>query len=128
MTATEDINRTIELVMRESECSCPNYTLIFECTVRNSSAQLSIIWNGSIFNNCNGILLSPPVWNMDSHCNKGAIIGSIMPNENSWYTSQLNITLNFEIIGKNVLCFHSGDDINSMVQVKEIGSSSITGL
>ena len=128
MTATEN-NRTVALVMRKSECSCPNYKLIFECTVRNSSAQVSMIWNGSIFSNCDGLLLSPLLRNMDSHCNEGAIIGSIMPNENSWYTSQLNITLNFEIIGKNVLCFHSGYNINgTMGQVKRIGNSSITGL
>ena len=132
MIATEN-NRTVALDMLESECSCPYYKT-FECTVRDNRTDVSIIWNGSLLSDCDGsgLLLSLPYQSIDGHCNEGGIniIGSII-NEDDWYTSQLNITLNFEIIGKKVRCWHSGNDRNnstSMGQVQEIGSSSITGL
>jgi hypothetical protein len=112
--------------MRESECLCPNYKLIFECTViqnNSTGGGVTLFWNGSIFNNCD-ITLSSLIW-AKVYCNEEAIVGSIMPDENSWYTSQLNITLSFETIGKSILCFRGNYD--NMGQEKEIGNSTIAG-
>jgi hypothetical protein len=128
VTATEN-NRIAALVTRESECLCPNYKLMFECTVRSNSTEVVIIWNGSVFSSdCKGLgIRLSSLFQSNDNCNEGAFIGSIMSNENSWYISQLNITLgNFEIIGKKVQCLHVNHD--DMGQIKEIGNTSITGL
>lgn len=136
MTATEN-DKIVPFVIQESECSCPNYTLIFECIViRNnctiaSDLEVSVYWSGSVFNNinCDSITLSSLIsLGNPVYCNEGAIAGSIMSNENNscWYTSQLKIILNFEIIGKNVLCLHG--NLDNLGQDQEIGNSKITGL
>ena len=124
VTATEKNNEIVSHDMLGSECLCPN-KLIFECTITINSTEESLLWNGSAFSNC-GIVLQPFLSWTRSECNEGAIVGSIMGDENSGYLSQLNVTLNFEVIGKNILCFHINSDV--MGQNKVIGNFSITGL
>ena len=107
-------------------CSCPGYTLTFECTVVGRGAT---VWRGSAFDcvyTSNTILLfhsrfATPIGTI-STCNNGAIVGRSLRVENNSYTSQLNVTVSRDLIGKSVTCVHDNG-----TYVYAIGSSIIPG-
>ena len=107
-------------------CVCPDDVVTYECTVVGGRPGGVTIWRGSGFN-CprsnfgNEMLLLHSHYNssvdMYLSCNDGHILGSIVRVENDSisliYTSQLNITLNSELLNMSIECVHdnSTDEI-----------------
>ena len=85
-----------------NNCRCLGDTLTFECTVTN---RLGIIWRGSAFNcdNRNNEMLLYRT-SQASECNNGMISGRIVRLKDTSYTSQLDVTLRSDLIGKIVEC------------------------
>ena len=80
--------------------------MVYECTV---TGGVFTVWGGSAFQ-CAGNEITLPnsefgaVPPPAAVCNNGQIIGRGISQQNNCYTSQLNITLGEELIGRNVMC------------------------
>ena len=113
-----------------SECLCPNFTLSYECTVESGPGGLTF-WKGSAFDCQNRDIDLLHFANESSNsqtmilsCNSGAIKVWRTGVENNIYTSRLNVTLNVDIFGRSIECFHD----NSKGNETKVGSSLITGI
>lgn len=89
-----------------SVCVCPGYIATYKCTIVGGFAT---VWQGSAFN-CTGneisLLHSRFMSNKKkiAECNDGAILGQSLGIENNCYTSQLNVTVSYDMLGKNIEC------------------------
>ena len=103
-----------------SNCICPGYTLTFaECTVVGRPVGYTV-WRGTAFDCVSGELtLFHSNFTSDSSnvrdCNDGAIVGQGLRVEDNCYTSQLNITVRSDMIGKTIKCVY--DDVNTETTV-----------
>ena len=89
--------------------------LTFECSVIGRPVG-STVWRGSAFDCPNEeIVLLHSLFMSKSGsygmCNNGSIVGRGLRSENGCYTSQLNVTVTPDMIGKSIECVH--DDITS---------------
>ena len=104
------------LIVLKSNCICPGYTLTFaECAVVGMPSDLTV-WRGSAFD-CptSGIILLHRRFNSQTtagECNNGSIIGRGIRVEGNCFTSQLNITVNSDMIGKTIECVHDNSTEN----------------
>ena len=78
------------------------------------------LWRGSALDNCRGqeiSLLHYQFTSVRKTCNNGSIVakGQELDSVNGSYTSQLNITVTCDMIGKTVECIH--DDIQNITTV-----------
>ena len=85
---------------------------MFECTVTGKG---STVWSGTVFDCINEILLLHSRFENSSvyaSCNNDAVVGrSLYVKHHQRYTSQLNVTVNFTLIGKNIECvYDNGTD------------------
>ena len=88
-----------------TKCICPGYNVIYQCTVLGGQFT---IWGGTAFQ-CTGgtITLRHSDFGSPSaagECNNGQIIGRGISQENTCYTSQLNVTLSEGLVGETVTC------------------------
>ena len=116
-----------------SDCSCPNYTLSYECTVVGVPGGITI-WKGTAFD-CPSrpyiSLIHRMFPNESSNyqtvfqsCNSGAIKVWSVGVRNNTYISRLNVTLNVDIFGRSIGCSHD----NGKGKSTKVGSSLITGI
>ena len=85
-----------------SGCVCPGDTLTYECTVMGG---IWTVWTGSAFNCYEIALLHSRFMNTRTYtCNNGAIVAQSLSVEGNYYTSQLNVTITPDIIGKTIEC------------------------
>ena len=93
-----------------SGCVCPGDTLSYECTATAMERRGATIWTGSAFNYCdsNEIILLHYRFDTGTNgmCNNGAIVGRSLSVEGNNYTSQLNVTITPDTVGKNIVCLH----------------------
>ena len=118
-----------------SDCSCPNFTLSYKCTVVGGPGG-DTTWKGTAFNcpNRRITLLHRTMFPNESSdsqnqtvvqsCNSGAIKAWGVGVKNNTYTSRLNVTLNADTYGRSIECFYEDGKGNTT----EIGSSLITGI
>ena len=85
-----------------NDCSCVGDTLTFECTVMSG---LGTIWRGNAIN-CDSSSSEIYLLNYydEGICNGGMITGRIIRRENDSYTSQLNVILSSDLIGRVIEC------------------------
>ena len=101
--------------------SNPGSTLTAECTVGGGPADTTV-WNGSVFN-CvgNDITLiyvrfaSSPI--AAGECNNGSIVAQGISVKDDSYTSQLNINITPDMIGKTVSCVHDNVCLSAVTVV-----------
>lgn len=101
----------------KTSCVCPGDTVTFaECTTVGRGFT---IWSGTAFNCTNDdIVLRHSTFNISAEeCNKGAIIGRGLMVADNQYTSQLNITISSDIIGKTIQCYHESFDTQNTTEV-----------
>ena len=105
--------------------------MTYECTAMGGFGGATI-WRGSAFNcvllNNEIILFHWPTMsdNVYYHtCNNGAIVARILSVDGNNFTSQLNVTVTSETIGKTIECLHD-DGIYAYTQFSS--TISITGL
>ena len=90
-------------------CVCLGDTLTYNCTVMGGGYT---IWRGTAFSDCisdeQEILLIHLRFisngGTNGTCNHGDIVGRSLGVEGSNYTSQLNVTVTSDVIGKNIMC------------------------
>ena len=103
-----------------SDCTCQGFNQVYECRVVGEGAT---IWRGTALE-CseagNEIVLFQST-TAQGECNNGAIVGRVIRAENNSYTSQLTVTVNTEMIGRNISCIHDNG-----VSANVIGSSVLT--
>ena len=106
-----------------SGCTCPNYTLVYECTIVSTPGRFTI-WTGSAFdcpNSGNAVNLFHSGFgeaHIHRECNNGVIVVWSVGVKNNSYTSQLKITVGSDLIGKDIECIHE-----SLVGSTRIGYS-----
>ena len=106
-----------------SGCSCPGYTLTYECTVKGGVAT---VWNGDAFdcassdNAITFLHLRFMSEDKPATCNNGTIVGQTLRIENNSYTSQVNVTVSPKLTGKSIKCIQ--DNL-----VGEMNVSKFTG-
>lgn len=93
-----------------SDCVCPGYEVIYECTV-NATIGEQIVWGGTAVNcseSSGHITLIQPV-NKDKEriCNNGSVVARIVNKNNGYYTSQLRVMVSPNLIGQTVQCNHN---------------------
>ena len=90
-----------------SGCVCPGDTLSYECTVTGGGGVT--IWTGSAFNcsfKYNKIILIHSRFDTGTSgtCNNGAIVARSLSIEGNNYTSQLNVSVTPDTVGKTIEC------------------------
>ena len=105
-----------------SECICQGYNATYECNVVGPG---STVWKGDGFRDCsnNRITLFHSQFSGGTvgTCNSGAIVGRSIRVENNCYTSQLNIFVSPNVIGRDVFCAYD----NGLNEV-DVGNSTVT--
>ena len=113
-----------------NDCVCPGDTLTYECTVVGDRGGITV-WMGDFFRCPNGkkeigLLHSDftngqagGVYNTQT-CNDGNVVGRIIRVENGVFTSQLNVTLTSDIIGRSIECAYDNGTTH------RIGSLNLT--
>ena len=91
-----------------NDCVCDGDTLIFNCTVLGRTGGATV-WRGTAFDcvNTDITLLHSaykPGRGAFGVCNNGAIVAQSLGVEDSYYTSQLNVTVNTNMTGKTIMC------------------------
>ena len=112
-----------------SDCVCPGDIVMYECTVFGGIGATTI-WKSDFFQCSSGkklieLVHRPLTEGEEYHtriCNNGNIAGRIVKVENNSYTSQLNITLTYDIAGESIECI--GDNGTNTYGV---GLLNITG-
>ena len=77
---------------------------------------LGTVWSGTAFdceNSANGMVLLHSRFGLSDRdytktCNNGAISGRGVTASDSFYTSQVNVTISRDLIGKTIECAHYG--------------------
>ena len=117
------------MLTTDSHCTCPGDTLSYECKVIGSRYGTTV-WHGSVFDCASGeiSLLHSFYESTESHaygeCNNGSIVAQSLRVENIMcYASQLNITVNADMVGKNIECIY--DDGNTVTS-QLVGALNIT--
>ena len=107
--------------MRQDDCACPGYEVVFECT---TTGGVATVWQGSIFN-CERMANSISLRHSQfSHietvvgvCNDGAITAHGVSLYGNNYTSQLTITIDESTLGQTIQCAHDdGRHVNVIGQ------------
>lgn len=125
-------------LMLKTNCICPGYTLTFaECTVKGRSGGDATVWKGSAFDcihSRNEITLIHSLFgsNIQSssaiaagECNNGSIQVKGVRVEGNCYTSQLNITVNANMIGKTVECVHDNTSTENVIGTLKVATEGI---
>ena len=113
-----------------NDCICPGDTVRYECTVFGDYGGFTI-WTGDFFHCSNGKRVVELRHHQLSNaqgggasntrtCNDGNIVGRLIRVENGSFTSQLNVTLTSDIVGKSIECAYDNGTIHS------IGSLNLT--
>ena len=97
------------LHLRSNHCKCPGDTLTFECSVVGESYGITI-WRGTALDECEDQEISlrhdrftEPMGARKS-CNNNSIVGQSLGVENRCYSSQLNVTVTLDNVGKTIEC------------------------
>ena len=88
--------------------ACPGRILTFECIVNGTSAG-STVWRGTAFSDCEITLLHHRFGDEEGTtrtCSNSNITGRSVRIEGNYYISQLEITIDPEMVGKIVDCVH----------------------
>ena len=102
-----------------TSCTCLGHIVTYECTVIRG---LGTIWTGSAFtctSSSNEIYLLENTGN-SFRCSNGMITGRVIRTGDESYTSQLNVIVGSDLIGKNISCAHTDGSATGIV-----GSSTI---
>ena len=94
-------------------CTCPGFILTYECTIMDDRASGATVWTGTAFD-CpdteNKLIFLHSRFTITYRgCNGGAISGSGIRTQENRYTSQVNITVDSDMDGGSVECFHEND-------------------
>ena len=123
------VGATPEVTPGHDECVCPGDKLTYWCTV-HGEATGATIWNGTAFSGCqpdpDEILLQHSRFTTTGStgiCNNGSIVGQSLSVQGSNYTSQLNVIITPDTVGKTVKCAYdalSSDQTQDMIKVSTI--------
>ena len=102
-------------------CACFNETITYECTIKGG-INGATVWHGSAFN-CSGNdinILHSSIGSGIGTCNNGAIVAQMLRATDGFYTSQLNVTISSDMIGKSVGCAYIDEQTTSRIGVQII--------
>ena len=111
-----------------NDCIRPCDTVTYECIVFGDRGGFTV-WTGDFFvhcpNNKTEMILRHEVSDSEfidqlQMCNNGSIVGWIVRVENGTYTSQLNVTLTSDIVGRSIECAYDNGTTH------RIGSLNLT--
>ena len=97
-----------------TSCTCPGYTVTYECTVMGG---IGTVWRGSAINcenSANEVFLLHNRFGLSDRdytktCNNGTISGRGVRVTGGFYTSQLSVKISLDLLGKTVECAPSGE-------------------
>ena len=112
------------------DCICPGDTVVYECTVIGDNGGFTL-WMGDFFRCSSGnrviALRHHQFMNIQGGgmpnariCNNGNVAGRLIRIENGSYTSELNVTLTADIVGRSIECAYDNGTIHG------VGSLNIT--
>ena len=114
-----------------NDCICPSDTVTYECTVVGDYGGFTI-WVGDFIRCSSGKRVIELIHRQSTNdvqggriasvrtCNDGNIVGRLLRVENGSFTSQLNVTLTSDIVGKGIECAYDNGTIH------RVGSLNIT--
>ena len=109
------------LALSQNGCICPGHQVTYECTIVGGGTT---VWNGSAFN-CTSDQIPLRHSQFESGtavgvCNDGAIVAHGIRRENYTFISQLNVTIEQNMIGRTIQCvYHDG------IHITIVGSETI---
>ena len=121
------VGATLEVI---PECVCPGEKLTYRCTV-HGEATGATLWYGTAFSGCQQdpeeILLQHRHFTqpggITGTCNNRNIVGQSLGVQGNSYTSQLNVTITPDIVGKTITCAYdslSSDLTQDMIKFSTI--------
>ena len=105
----------LRIVGRNGAHACLGSTLTLECIV-NGEASDYTVWQGTAFDDCNIVLLHLRFRQEGSNskeCNDGAVRNTSA--EGSRYISQLQVTINPQVAGKDIVCAHDNGTVSNII-------------
>jgi hypothetical protein len=103
--------------------------LTYTCTIR-AEERGATTWTGTAFD-CSGneivlihTFFSYPYREVAGECNNGAIVARSLSAEGNNYTSQLNVIVTPEIVGKSIECRYDHGILQLLSIISITGSSS----
>ena len=110
-----------------NDCICPGDIVTYECTVIGGHGGTTV-WRGSALHCPNSEHMIQLVHGHFASekesfgdCNDGSIVARGLRVENNSYTSQLNVTLTYDMAGESIECVYD-DGINTT----KVGSLNVT--
>ena len=108
-------------MVSSNDCICLGNTVTYECTVRGEYGGFTL-WVGDFFH-CSSrekvielghreLLINNVQGGATEVCNNGNIVGRIIQVENGSFTSQLNVTLTSDIVGKSIECAYDNGTVH----------------
>ena len=107
--------------------ACLGRILTFECIIVNGTSGDSTVWRGTAFSDCEIILLHNRFENEEGTagtCSNSNITGRSVRVEGSRYISQLEITIDPEMVGKSVVCLHDDGSRSYTIGSYQISAGS----
>ena len=115
-------------------CICPDDIVTYECTVIGNYGGFTLWMMGDFFHCSSGKqlieLAHSQLTNVQGGgasstliCNDGNIAGRLIRVENGTFTSQLNITLTTDIVGRSIECAY---DNGPGTSIRRVGSLNLT--
>ena len=116
--------------MSTNECVCPGNIVTYECTVFGGIGATTV-WKSDIFQCSSGKQVIEFVHKLSTLeegyrvCNNGDIAGRIVRIENNHFTSQLNVTLSYDVAGRNIECI--SDNGTNTHRIGLLNITTLTG-
>ena len=122
------------LIKVSNDCVCPGDIVTYECTVVGGIGA-TIIWKSDFFQCPSGkklieLVHRPLTEGEEFHtriCNNGNIAGRIVRIENVGYTSQLNITLTYDIAGESIECIGDNGTNTHRIGLLTLTATTVLG-
>ena len=112
--------------MKSSDCVCPGDILTYKCTIMSSFFGATVWTGGALSSTCPYIFLLHNRFHSIKQCDNGTIVARSLSVEGNNYTSQLNVTITPNIIGKTVVCGYDNGTQYSIQHSIVIPSSGLS--
>ena len=116
-----------------NDCPCPGHHLSFECVI-NGITEGTTVWKGSALQDACMSLLEISLLHGDfvsgigevSECGGGSVAWRTLGVENSSYVSQLNITYNPGLSGREIVCAYDNLEREVIIGTRIITSHTMS--
>ena len=94
---------------------CLQWTLTYECTV-TGGLEGATVWTGTALDCLSDeivLLHQGSIYAFSRYCNNGTIMAQSLSVQDNLYTSQLSVTVTYDVAGKMIMCIYTNNGTDS---------------